>query len=305
MRNEIKLPAALADPAAEYLRVIKVERGLAANSILSYERDIRAFNEFIVQQGIKTLKQVDRYVILNYLQSEDQAHKSRNTVIHSVSSLRKYFLFLARDGYITENPMLKIDSPKHARHLPQVLTTTEVDNLLAVPDTTTPLGVRDRTLLEVMYATGLRVSEVVNLTGNNLHLDLGFIQTVGKGDKERVIPIGDLAIEWLTHYMRDTRPALVHGQPTTAIFVNAHGRQLTRQGVWKNLKAMVKRAGITKDVTPHTLRHSFATHILENGADLRVVQELLGHSDISTTQIYTHISKQHLTEVYKKAHPRA
>ncbi|KRL57166.1 site-specific tyrosine recombinase XerD [Furfurilactobacillus rossiae] len=305
MNNENKIPTSIVDPMDDYLTYIKVERGLSKNSIISYKQDIQAFSQFIAGQGLTSLKQVDRYVILNYLQIEDQAHKARNTVIHSVSSLRKYFLFLTRDGYVDENPMLKIDSPKRARHLPQVLTVEEVDRLLAVPDVSKPLGIRDRTLLEVMYATGMRVSEVVNLTGNNLHLDLGFIQTVGKGDKERIIPIGDLATEWLTSYMNTVRPQLVHGQPTTAIFVNAHGRQLTRQGVWKNLKAMVKSAGIKKDVTPHTLRHSFATHILENGADLRVVQELLGHADISTTQIYTHISKQRLTEVYKKAHPRA
>ncbi|GEK27789.1 site-specific tyrosine recombinase XerD [Furfurilactobacillus siliginis] len=305
MTTNKPLPTQLTDPAGEYLTYIKVERGLAENSIISYERDIRAFNQFLVGQNITDLRKVDRYVVLNYLQTEDQAHKARNTVIHSVSSLRKYFLFLTRDGYVTNNPMLKVDPPKPAQHLPQVLTVAEVDALLAVPDVNKPLGVRDRTLLEVMYATGLRVSEVVNLTGSDLHLELGFIQTVGKGDKERVIPIGDVASEWLEKYMTDIRPQLVHGQPTTTIFVNAHGRKLTRQGVWKNLKAQVKAAGITKGVTPHTLRHSFATHILENGADLRVVQELLGHADISTTQIYTHISKQRLTEVYKKAHPRA
>ncbi|GAB6092122.1 site-specific tyrosine recombinase XerD [Furfurilactobacillus curtus] len=301
----INEPKALTEPAEEYLRYIQVERGLAPNSVTSYERELRSFNLFLVAKKITQLSQVDRYVILTYLQAQDQAHKARNTVIHTVSVLRKYFLFLTRDGYITDNPMLKVDPPKSAHHLPQVLTTAEVDALLQVPDVTKVLGVRDRALLEVMYATGLRVSEVINLTGNDLHLDLGFVKTIGKGHKERLIPIGEIASEWLTQYLETTRPQLVRGQATSAIFVNAHGRQLTRQGVWKNLKAMVKAAGIDKDVTPHTLRHSFATHILENGADLRVVQELLGHSDISTTQIYTHISKQRLTEVYKRAHPRA
>ncbi|GKT03322.1 site-specific tyrosine recombinase XerD [Furfurilactobacillus sp. WILCCON 0119] len=305
MTTPSKVPTSLADPMADYLTYVKVERGLAKNSLTSYAQELRAFNAFLMRRHITDLRRVDRYVILNYLQAEDEADKARASVIHTVSALRKYFMFLTRDGVIAQNPMLKVDPPKPARHLPQVLTTAEVDRLLQVPDVTKPLGIRDRTLLEVMYATGLRVSEVINLTGDNLHLDLGFIQTVGKGDKERIIPIGDLASEWLTTYMTTIRPKLIKDQPTTAIFVNAHGRQLTRQGVWKNLKAMVRAADIDKDVTPHTLRHSFATHILENGADLRVVQELLGHSDISTTQIYTHISKQRLADVYRKAHPRA
>jgi len=202
--------------------------------------------------------------------------------------------------------MLKIDTPKRAQHLPQVLSAHEVERLLAVPRLDTPLGLRDRALLEVMYATGLRVSETINLKMADLHLDLGLIQTIGKGDKERIIPIGDVAIDFVERYLKTARPKLATPKRRNPyIFLNNHGGQLTRQGVWKNLKALVKAAGIEKNVTPHTLRHSFATHILENGADLRVVQELLGHADISTTQIYTHITKKRLAEVYNKYHPRA
>ncbi len=216
-----------------------------------------------------------------------------------------FFRYLANENKITADPMLKIDTPKTGHHLPQVLTTDEVDRLLAVPDTTKKLGIRDRALLEVMYATGLRVSELVNLTLDELHLEMGLIQPLGKGDKERIIPIGEVAIDWLNQYLTSVRDLLLKENSSQYVFLNAHGHQLTRQGVWKNLKALVRQAGITKNVTPHTLRHSFATHILENGAGLRVVQELLGHADISTTQIYTHISQKRLTEVYQKYHPRA
>ena len=294
------------DQLADYLHFLRVERGLVENTIKSYSQDLTTFSEYLMSQQITDYRVVDRYVLLNYLQYLDEAGKSRNTIIHSVSSLRKFFQYLAQMHAIDTDPMLKIDTPKRAQHLPQVLSPREVERLLAVPKLNTPLGLRDRTLLEVMYATGLRVSETINLTMDDLHLDLGLIQTIGKGDKERIIPIGDVAIDFITRYLKTARPKLVSAKRRNSyLFINNHGGKLSRQGVWKNLKAEVKAAGIEKNVTPHTLRHSFATHILENGADLRVVQELLGHADISTTQIYTHVSHKHLTEVYNKYHPRA
>ncbi|MFB9769517.1 site-specific tyrosine recombinase XerD [Lactiplantibacillus modestisalitolerans] len=294
------------DQLADYLHFLRVERGLVTNSIKSYDQDLKAFNAYLATQQLTDYQQVDRYVLLNYLQVLDTAGKSRNTIIHSVSSLRKFFQYLAQMHLITSDPTLKIDTPKRAQHLPQVLSPHEVEALLAVPKVETPLGLRDRALLEVMYATGLRVSETIGLKLDDLHLDLGLIQTIGKGDKERIIPIGDVASDYVNRYLRDARPKLVSAKRrNTYLFLNNHGGQLTRQGVWKNLKAQVRAAGIKKNVTPHTLRHSFATHILENGADLRVVQELLGHADISTTQIYTHITKKRLAEVYNKYHPRA
>ncbi|MFC6181936.1 site-specific tyrosine recombinase XerD [Lactiplantibacillus daowaiensis] len=294
------------DQLADYLHFLRVERGLVTNSIKSYRQDLTEFCGYLSTQKLTTFTQVDRYVILNYLQVLDEGGKSRNTIIHTVSSLRKFFQYLAQRHQIDSDPMLKIDTPKRAQHLPQVLSAHEVERLLAVPKLETPLGLRDRALLEVMYATGLRVSETINLTLDDLHLDLGLIQTIGKGDKERIIPIGDVAIDFVEQYLKTARPKLASPKRRNDyIFLNNHGGQLTRQGVWKNLKAEVKAAGIEKNVTPHTLRHSFATHILENGADLRVVQELLGHADISTTQIYTHITKKRLAEVYQKFHPRA
>lgn len=303
--NDYNISQCLQDSVIEYLNYLKVERGLTENTLISYRQELKQFNYYLTKHKIINFSQVDRFVIMDYLKSIQQSGKSENSIIHSVSTLRKFFLFLKQENIIQNNPMLKIDTPKKAQHLPQVLSIDEVDRLLAVPDIKTDLGIRDRALLETMYATGLRVSELVNLTGDNLHLDMGFIQTLGKGNKERIIPIGDVAIDWLNVYLKQVRNKLVKDSNEKHVFVNAHGRQLTRQGVWKNLKQQVRAAGISKNVTPHTLRHSFATHLLENGADLRIVQELLGHADVSTTQIYTHISKKRLQDIYNKAHPRA
>lgn len=293
------------DELVDYLHYLTVERGLSINTKYSYQQDLVQFFQYLMAENYTSLANVDRFTIMAFLDQLEQKGKSRNTVIRMVSTLRKFFEFLQLNKMIQNNPMEQVDSPKKAQHIPAVLTLEEVETLLQVPDTNTPLGLRNRTILEVMYATGLRVSELVNLKLDNLHLDLGLIQTIGKGDKERIIPIGDVAAKWLTHYLNDARPLLGKQQDAHVIFLNDHGHQLTRQGIWKLIKQWVKQAGITKEVSPHTLRHSFATHILENGADLRIVQELLGHADISTTQIYTHISNKRLTEVYQRAHPRA
>ncbi len=289
----------------DYLHSLLVERGLSHNTIISYGQELKEFFKFLKIQKINSFDQIDRYTILNYLKHCDAEQKSRNSIIHTVTSLRQFFDYLVTENKINSDPMLKIDTPKSAYHLPQVLSATEIQALLNVPDTHKKLGVRDRTLLEVMYATGLRVSEVANLKLDDLRLEMGLITTIGKGDKQRIIPIGDVAIRWLEDYLDGARQILLKGRTSDYVFLNNHGNQMTRQGIWKNLKAMVRKAGITKDVTPHTIRHSFATTLLENGADLRTVQELLGHADISTTQIYTHVTKRHLTEVYNKYHPRA
>ncbi|KRM89695.1 integrase recombinase XerD RipX family protein [Liquorilactobacillus vini DSM 20605] len=240
-----------------------------------------------------------------FLQVEMEIAKSSSSITRMITSLRKFFQYLAQENLLEHDPMLLIDTPKSQHHLPAVLSLTEIERLLQVPDTNKLLGMRDRAILEVMYATGLRVSELVNLKLSDLHLDLGLIQTLGKGQRERIIPIGSQAVKWLGKYLAEVRPRLLKQQTSSYVFLNFHGKQLTRQGIWKNLKQIVVQAGIDKDVTPHTLRHSFATHILENGADLRVVQELLGHADISTTQIYTHLSKKRLQRIYQQFHPRA
>lgn len=291
------------DLIQDYLHYLKIERGLSENTRQSYRQDLKQYQQFLVSQKLTSFTE-DRFIILGFLQAQTTAKKAQSSITRSISTLRKFYQYLAREGRIQKDPMLQIDSPKQGRHLPAVLSSEEIERLLKTPDTSTPLGLRDRAILEVLYATGLRVSELVRLKLTDLHLSLGLIQTLGKGDKERIIPIGDVAVDWINQYLERSRNRLTKGKDSPYLFVNFHGNGLTRQGIWKNLKVIVQAAGIDKDVTPHTLRHSFATVLLENGADLRIVQELLGHSDISTTQIYTHISKKHLTEVYQRSHPR-
>lgn len=290
----------------EYIRYLQIERGLADNTIESYKRDLNQYLVYLEKNELRDWVKIDRYTILSFMQELKETKKSSATVIRMVSSLRKFHQYLKQEQRSSVDPMLHIDTPKKAQHLPKVLSMTEVEKLIETPNTNEILGLRDRAILEVMYATGLRVTELTELKMDDLHLSLGLIQTIGKGDKERIIPIGDLAIKWIENYLKYSRNKLEKpSKRSPYLFLNHHGRKLTRQGIWKNLGALVKKAGIEKEVTPHTLRHSFATHLLENGADLRVVQELLGHSDISTTQIYTHITKQRMAKVYKTYHPRA
>lgn len=290
----------------DYLHYLAIERGLSQNTRKSYERDLEQYLTFLTEQHIKDWQAVDRVLILSFLQQLQQSGKSSATIIRMVSSLRRFHQFLRQERFTDHDPMQHIDSPKKQQKLPDTLSLSEVERLIETPDTKEVLGIRDRAILEVMYATGLRVSELIGLQLKDLHLSMGLLQTTGKGDKERIVPLGDLAIQWIETYLEEARPFLTRKHPEEShLFVNNHGKQLSRQGIWKNLKALVRKAGITKNVTPHTLRHSFATHLLENGADLRTVQELLGHADISTTQIYTHITKKRMTEVYKQHFPRA
>lgn len=295
----------LAAQIADFAHYLTVEQGLAKNSVTSYVQELRGFAAYLSTQNVTSLTQVDRLRVMAYLETLTKSGKSRNSVIHAVSALRKAYRYLVQTHQLSESPMANIAAPKHAEHLPAVLTVDEVDRLLAAPDTANKYGIRDRAILEVMYATGLRVSELVHLKLGDLHLEMGLIQTLGKGDKERIVPIGDVASDWIQRYLTKSRPVLLKQRTSPYLFLNAHGGGLSRQSIWQKIKRYVALADITKDVTPHTLRHSFATHLLENGADLRVVQELLGHADITTTQIYTHISKKRLVAVYDQAHPRA
>ena len=222
-----------------------------------------------------------------------------------LSSIRLFHQFLIRESITKQDPSLHIETPKKARKLPDILSMKEVDKLLAVP-TTTALGIRNKAMLELMYATGLRVTELVSLKINDLHLTMGFLRCMGKGSKERIVPLGNIAIQAINTYLDESRGKLLKKNTDTGIlFLNQHGRPMTRQGFWKVLKQITKDANIYKNITPHTLRHSFATHLLENGADLRAVQEMLGHADISTTQIYTHVTKARLKDIYQSHHPRA
>jgi len=293
------------EKTADFAHYLTVEQGLARNSVASYTQEVREFATYLQQHQVADFQAVDRVTVMTYLANLTAAGKARNSVIHAVSALRKLYRYLVQTHQVTTNPMANVAAPKHAEHLPAVLTVAEVDRLLAAPDTSDKYGIRDRAMLEVLYATGLRVSELVHLKLGDLHLEMGLLQTLGKGDKERIVPIGDVASDWITRYLRDSRPVLLKHRTSPYLFLNAHGGGLSRQAIWQKIKRYVALADIQKDVTPHTLRHSFATHILENGADLRVVQELLGHADITTTQIYTHISKKRLTAVYDRYHPRA
>lgn len=292
---------------AEYIIYLKIERGLSANTVISYKRDIEKYLTFLTEKKITQLDEISRFEILDFLQTLRQAGAADNSIIRMVSSLRKFHQYMKRESIMSDDPMQLIDTPKKASTLPKAISPQSIEKLLEAPDTTTPLGVRDRTILELMYATGLRISELVNLKLSDLHLTMGFIQTMGKGEKERIVPLGEMASQWLDNYLNGARIYLSDksGEESDYVFLNSRGHGLSRQGVWKKVKQLALEAGIDQNVTPHTLRHSFATHLLENGADLRMVQELLGHADISTTQIYTHITKNRLKQVYSDYHPRA
>lgn len=291
----------------EFKRYLLIDQGKSDNTIKSYQLDLSKFSLFLEEQAINDIKNVNQETIQLFLAYLRQAGYASSTTSRMISTLKQFFIFMMKEEIVKQNPLTLIQGPKKVQRLPQVLTMQEVEQLIQAPDTSTMWGLRDRTIIEVMYATGLRVSELTNLSLDELHLDLGFIQTVGKGDKERLVPLGEEAEHWLQQYLDLVRPsfALKGKQATAAVFLTERGKSFTRQGIWKNLKKYVPMANIDKDVSPHMLRHSFATHLLENGADLRIVQELLGHSDISTTQIYTHITKQRLQKVYRQYFPRA
>lgn len=295
------------EPFDEYLVHLKIERDLADNSITSYRRDIEKYIQYLENEKITDWNKIDRYDIVLFLQRLKENGKSNNSIIRMTSSLRQYHQFLRQEKLAEQDPMQYVETPKKAEVLPKVLSIKEVDKLLDTPNIETEIGLRDRAILEVMYATGLRISELVHLEMTELHLSMGFIQTIGKGNKERILPVGGEAVKWLKEYLEDARPIFSSRSldDSPYVFLNARGRGLSRQGVWKNLKKTVQEAGIKQNVSPHMLRHSFATHLLENGADLRIVQELLGHSDISTTQIYTHITKARMKDIYNQHHPRA
>ena len=295
------------NPIEEYLIHLKIERDLADNSIESYRRDIKRYLRFLESEQIFEWDNIDRYAIVLFMQRLKEEGKSANSIIRMTSSLRQFHQFLRQEKITSQDVMQSVDTPKKAETLPKVMSLKEVDTLLETPDIETEIGLRDRAILEVMYATGLRISELINLKMDELHLTMGFIQTIGKGNRERILPIGGMAIKYLNDYLEDSRPIFESRakEMSPFVFLNTRGKGLSRQGVWKNIKKIVQIAGIKQNVTPHMIRHSFATHLLENGADLRIVQELLGHADISTTQIYTHITKARMKDIYNEFHPRA
>ena len=295
------------DQLKDFIHFLMVEKGLAKNTIVSYERDLKSYIKYFrnVEQ-LKSFNDVERIHIIHFLGHLKEQGKSSRTLARHVASIRAFHQFLLRERVTDHDPSVHIETPKLERTLPKVLNLEEVETLLDSPDTKDHYGIRDKAMLELLYATGIRVSELIGLQTGDVHLTMGFVRCIGKGNKERIIPIGKTALEALEHYVNNGRSYFISkNNHDNALFLNHHGKQLTRQGFWKILKKLAQGAGIEKELTPHTLRHSFATHLLENGADIRAVQEMLGHSDISTTQIYTHVTKTRLKDVYSKFHPRA
>lgn len=284
---------------------IRVERQLSPNTIEAYSRDLRFLNESLAKQGVKETDKVEERHILQFLMERGKQKISSRSAARTLVAIRRFFGFMLETKAITKDPTAQIESPSKWHKLPHVLTMEQVDNLLSQPDRKTHLGMRDHAILQLFYASGLRISEMATITLNQINLQKGFVIPYGKGSKERAVPVGSVAISAINDYIENARPTLIKGSHSDCLFVSRQGKGLTRQRLWMIVKRMARSAGINTNVTPHMLRHSFATHMLERGADLRSVQTMLGHADISTTQIYTHVSTKHLKEIYKKFHPRA
>ncbi len=297
----MEIPATI----SSFLTHVRVEKGLSSNTVAAYRRDLAKFNEFAQKRKL-SLEAVTRDDLVDFLAGLYRQKLESKTVARHLVTLRNFFRFAQIQELIAEDPSVNLESPKIRRSLPGYLRLEEVERLLVQPDAKTPLGLRDRAMLEVLYSAGLRVSELVGLRVTDLDTKVGCVRCIGKGDKERIVPVGKKALGMVEKYLRDARPKLLGkaaGSPT--LFVNRRGGALSRVGVWKILSSYGRRAGLRVALTPHMLRHSFATHLLERGADLRSVQLMLGHADISTTQIYTHVVEERLKQIYKAHHPRA
>ncbi len=289
----------------EYLSLIRLEKNLSENTVSSYKSDITAFIRFLEEFGINDPSLVYYKHLAAFFKALSNLGLSVNSAARYYSSIKGFFLFLYKNKYIKNNPVEKLSSPKLKKSLPSVLSIQEVDSILSMPQVDEKLGLRDRALLELLYACGTRVSELAYLKLSDLFFKEDVIRVFGKGSKERLIPIGNSAVNWITKYLQQSRPLLEKKTKSeNYVFLNNRGTKLSRMGVWKIVERYSKEAGINKKIHPHTFRHSFATHLLEGGADLRAVQEMLGHVDISTTQIYTHIDREYIKQVHKDFHPR-
>ncbi|MFA4991721.1 MAG: site-specific tyrosine recombinase XerD [Candidatus Omnitrophota bacterium] len=288
----------------EFLSYLSVERGMAKNTLTSYRRDLGKFSEFLKTEKPGAVGSISRQTIMSFMLKERDRGLASNSVSRELACLKSFFKFLIKENRIKEDPANIIESPKLWKKLPFALNLSEVEALLAAPNLRDPMGIRDKACLELMYATGMRVSEIVYLKMDDVNMEVGFVKCFGKGSKERIVPFGRKAKEAVARYLDKARPVFLKKKVSNFLFLTRLGGSMSRQTFWKIIKRYAKEAGIKKKITPHTLRHSFATHILERGADLRVVQELLGHSDISTTQIYTHVSKDRLKSIHQKFHPR-
>jgi integrase/recombinase XerD len=289
----------------EYLTVLKLEKNLSQNTIESYRNDISSLLRFLEEDRIDDPSEIGYQNLINFFIALKNAGLNSRSAARYYSSLKGFFNYLAVNKYIAVNPIEKVPTPKLSKNLPSVLSVNEVDSILSKPDTASILGLRDRAVLETFYACGIRVSELINLKLPDIFFEEEVIRVFGKGSKERLVPIGRSAVEWINKFLVQSRPFLEKRTKSgNFLFLNNHGTKLSRMGIWKIVSRYVTEAGIQKEVHPHTFRHSFATHLLEGGADLRAVQEMLGHADISTTQIYTHIDREYIKQVHKDFHPR-
>ena len=288
----------------DFLNYLSVERGLAVNTINSYRRDLNKYIQYLEGKNISSFAKTKRNNITNFMHYLKDRGLNSNSISRATVAIKVLYRFLVNEGYLKDDVTSVISLPKLWKKLPEVLRLEEVERLLHTPNLKTKAGIRDKAAIELMYATGMRVSEVANLKLNDLNLDMSFVKCTGKGQKERIIPLGTYALGALSRYINKVRPHFLKQKEQPCLFLSRLGKKMSRQTFWKTVKISAKKSGIKKEITPHTLRHSFATHLLERGADLRTVQEMLGHSDISTTQIYTHINKERLKQIHKKFHPR-
>lgn len=287
-----------------FLHYLIVEKGLSKNTIEAYSHGLNRFLNHLRGKGIEEVSEISKLDIREFLLFLKKKSLSSKTLARNLVSIRVFLRFLTEESILSANPAEEIESPKTAKTLPEILSLDEVETLLEQPDTQIPQGMRDRAMLEMLYATGMRVSELTQLQVNHVHLEAGYVLIYGKGSKERIAPIGNEAMKWARRYMGETRERLLKKRESPFLFVNRSGKPMSRQHFWKSIKAYGRRAGIRKRIAPHLLRHSFASHLLERGADLRSVQLMLGHVDISTTQIYTHVTGERLKKIHQRYHPR-
>ena len=294
----------MTDYIAAYRAYLSEEKRASANTLSSYIRDLTQFQSWLITNGTADLRKVKKETINEYLLHMNHSGKSPATVTRSTASIKSFYSYMVQSGAVKTNPAKAVTAMKVERKYPEILTNREVELFLEQPKCVDEKGFRDHAMLELLYATGIRVSELIGLNVGDINLSAGFIRCRSK-DKERIVPLYPAAVKALEDYVKDIRPRIIADENEQALFVNMNGERMSRQGFWKIIKYYQEKAEISKDITPHTLRHSFAVHLLENGADLRSIQEMLGHADISSTQIYAHIIKKHLKDVYQKAHPRA
>jgi integrase/recombinase XerD len=288
----------------QFLHYLIVEKGLSKNTIEAYSHGLSRFLNHLKEKEVQEVEEISKFDVRGFLLALRKRNLSTRTIVRNLVAIRTFFKFLVQEGILEANPIENLESPKIAKTLPEILTLKEIEQLLERPDLQTPLGRRDRAMLEMLYATGMRVSELTQLPTHQVNLEGGYVLLYGKGSKERIVPLGSEAMKWVTFYLKESRGILAKGKESPFLFINRSGKAMSRQRFWKSLKDYARRAGLRKRTTPHLLRHSFASHLLERGADLRSVQMMLGHADISTTQIYTHVTGERLKKIHQQYHPR-